>query len=76
MKNRHFTLIGLIFLVVISSITTLLLSGFSNFLLTGTISGYTNEELLFISKLMASKKILTEKFYGEISEKEIYDGAM
>lgn len=76
MKNKHFTLIGLIFLVVITSITTLILSGFSNMFLTGTIYGYTNDEMLFIKKLMASKKILSENFYGEISEEKIYDGAM
>ena len=76
MKNKHFTFIGLIFLVVITSITTLILSGFSNFLFTGSIYGFTNEEMEFISKLMASKKILSENFYGEISDKMIYDGAM
>jgi hypothetical protein len=76
MKNKHFTFIGLIFLVVITSITTLILSGFSNFRLTGSVYGFTNEEMEFISKLMSSKRILSENFYGDISDEQIYDGAM
>jgi len=76
MKNRHFIFIGLIFLVVITSITTLLLSGVSNFLITGKLYGYTSDEMKFINKLMASKEILSKNFYGEISDEEIYDGAM
>lgn len=76
MKNKHITLIGLIFLVVITSITTLLLSGSSNILIMGMVNGYTADEMKFINKLMESKKLLSENFYGEISDEKIYDGAM
>lgn len=76
MKNKHFILIGLVFLVVITSITTLLLSGVSNLWLTGKFAGYSAEEMLFISKLMRSKEILSKNFYGEVSDDVIYDGAM
>lgn len=76
MKNKQITLIGLIFLVVITSITTLLLSGSSNILLMGMVNGYTADEMKFINKLMESKKLLSENFYGEISDEKIYDGAM
>ena len=60
MKNKRITLIGLIFLVVITSITTLLLSGVSNIWLTGNVYGYTDDEMKFINKLMASKEILSK----------------
>ncbi len=76
MKNKHITLIGLIFLVVITSIITLLLSGSSNILIMGMVNGYTADEMKFINKLMESKKLLSENFYGEISDEKIYDGAM
>lgn len=76
MKNKRITLIGLIFLVVITSITTLLLSGFSNIWFTGKVYGYTDDEMRFINKLMASKELLSENFYGEITDEKIYDGAM
>ena len=76
MKNKRITLIGLIFLVVITSITTLLLSGVSNIWLTGKVYGYTADEMKFINKLMASKEILSKNFYGEITDEKIYDGAM
>lgn len=76
MKNKRITLIGLIFLVVITSITTLLLSGISNVWLMGKVSGYTADEMKFINKLMASKELLSENFYGEITDEMIYDGAM
>lgn len=76
MKNKRITLIGLIFLVVITSITTLLLSGVSNIWFTGKVYGYTADEMKFINKLMASKELLSENFYGEITDEKIYDGAM
>lgn len=76
MKNKRITLIGLIFLVVITSITTLLLSGISNIWLTGSVYGYTADEMKFINKLMASKKLLSENFYGDVTDEKIYDGAM
>ncbi len=76
MKNKRITLIGLIFLVVITSITTLLLSGISNIWLTGKVYGYTADEMKFINKLMASKELLSENFYGEVTDEKIYDGAM
>lgn len=76
MKNKRITLIGLIFLVVITSITTLLLSGASNIWFTGKVYGYTADEMKFINKLMASKELLSENFYGEITDEKIYDGAM
>ena len=76
MKNKRITLIGLIFLVVITSITTLLLSGISNIWLTGSVYGYTADEMKFINKLMASKKLLSENFYGNVTDEKIYDGAM
>ena len=75
-KNKLSIFIGLIFLVVITVITTLLFSGLGNLIFTGNINGYTFEELTFIKKIMDSKDVLMERFYEGISEKELYDGAM
>jgi len=63
MKNsRASVFIGMIFLVVITVITTLIFSGFGNLVLTGSIEGYTLKELAFIRKIMGSKEVLLEKF--------------
>jgi len=75
-NNRVSIFIGLIFLVVITSITTLLFSGLGNLVFTGAISGYTSEELAFVKKIMDSKKVLMDKFYADVSEDELFDGAM
>jgi len=75
-NNRVSIFIGLIFLVVITIITTLLFSGASNLVLTGSVYGYTKEELSFIKKIMNSKDVLVDNFYSEISEDALYDGAM
>lgn len=77
MKNNRFSIfIGLIFLVVITSITTLIFSGMGNLALTGDIKGYSLQELAFIRKIMDSKEVLMQKFYSDISEEDLYDGAM
>ena len=51
-NNRVSIFIGLISLVVITIITTLIFSGLGNFVLTGSIEGYTIEEMAFIKKIM------------------------
>ena len=77
MKNNRFSIfIGLIFLVVITVITTLLFSSMGNFILLGNMNGYTSKDLAFIRKIIESKNVLTEKFYENISEDELFDGAM
>jgi len=77
MKNNRVSIfIGMIFLVVITIITTLIFSGLGNLVLTGSFKGYSLEELVFVRKMMGSKKILLEKFYDDISEEDLYDGAM
>ena len=75
-NNRVSIFIGMIFLVVITSITTLIFSGMGNLILTGTVEGYDLKDLAFIRKIMASKDLLSEKFYDGITEEELYDGAM
>lgn len=77
MKNNRFSVfIGLIFLVVITVITTLLFSSMGNFILLGNMNGYTSKDIAFIRKIIESKNVLTEKFYENISEDELFDGAM
>lgn len=77
MKNNKFSIfISLICLVVITVITTLIFSGAGNFALTGSIQGYTYEELAFIRKIMESKDVLMEEFYEGVSEEDLFDGAM
>lgn len=77
MKNNKVSIfIGLVFLVVITSITTLIFSGATNLLVTGAIEGYTTEDLAFVKKIIAAKNVLKDNFYEEISENELYDGAM
>lgn len=75
-NNRTSIFIGMIFLVIVTNFSALVFSGFGNFILTGTISGYSSEDLAFIKKIMTSKDVLKEKFYEDISDEELYDGAM
>ena len=75
-NNRLSVFIGLIFLVVITVITTLLFSSMGNFILLGNMSGYTSNDIAFIRKIIESKNVLTDKFYENISEEELFDGAM
>ena len=72
-NNKVSIFIGLIFLVVITSITTLLFSGLGNLVFAGAIGGYTSEEMAFIKKIMDSKKVLMDQFYSGLSEDELYD---
>ncbi len=77
MKNNRLSIfIGMVSLVVITIISTLIFSGLGNFVLTGSIKGYSLEELAFIKKIMSSKDLLLDNFYSEISEEDLYDGAM
>ncbi len=77
MKNNRISIFfGLVFLVVITIITTLIFSGINNFALTGSINGYSKEEMAFIQKIMSSKDVLINKFYDDVSEEKLYDGAM
>lgn len=77
MKNNKISVfMGLIFLVVITIITTLLFSGGSNLILTGSVYGYSQEEMAFIKKIMGSKDVLMEKFYEGVSEEDLFEGAM
>lgn len=77
MKNNKVSIfIGLIFLVVITSITTLIFSGGFNLVLTGAIEGYSTEDLAFVKKIITAKNVLKDKFYEEISENDLYEGAM
>ena len=77
MKNNRFSVfIGLVFLVVITVITTLFFSSMGNFVLLGNMKGYTTKDIAFIRKIIESKNVLTERFYENISEDELFDGAM
>jgi len=74
MKNNKVGIfIGMCFLVIISSVTTLI---FGNLIFTGTITGYSASELNFINKIMFSKNIIAERFYENIDEETLFDGAM
>jgi len=75
-NNRVGIFIGMCFLVIISVATTLIFSGLGNLILTGTINGYSASDLAFIKKIMLSKDVLTEKFYENIDEETLFDGAM
>lgn len=73
MKNRRYAFIGLIFLVIMTSITTAISLGALD-ILPGL--GYTKEDVEFFKKFLAYKKVLTESYYEEIDSKNLYDGAM
>lgn len=75
MNSKRFILIGLVFLVVITSITTFIFSqGIYN--LGGIIPGiYSAEELAFFKKFIASKDLIKAQYYKEVEDSLIYDGA-
>lgn len=75
-NNKNYTFLGLIFLVVITSITTFLLSGFGSLLLTGSLGGLSLEDANFVRKLLASKHLLESKYYENVTEEDLTDGAM
>jgi len=75
-NNRNYICLGLIFLVVITSITTFLLSGIGTLLLTGSLSGLSLSDVNFVRKLLASKELLENKYYENVTEQDLMDGAM
>lgn len=75
-NNRNYTFLGLIFLVVITSITTFLLSGIGSLFLTGTLGGVSLSDVNFIRKLLASKALLESEYYENVTEQDLIDGAM
>jgi len=75
-NNKNYTCLGLIFLVVITSITTLLLSGFGSLILTGSLGGISYEDVNFVRKLLASKNLLESEYYENVTEQDLIDGAM
>ena len=75
-NSKNYTCLGLIFLVVITSITTLLLSGFGSLILTGSLGGISYEDVNFVRKLLASKNLLESEYYENITEQDLIDGAM
>ena len=76
MNNRRYALIGLIFLVVITSATTAISLGALEIFPELRLSLYSKEDLEFFEKFVAYKKLLTESYYEEIDSKNLYDGAM
>ena len=75
-NNKNYTCLGLIFLVVITSITTFLLSGLGSLFLTGGLGGISIEDAVFVRKILASKKLLESEYYENITEQDLMDGAM
>lgn len=75
-NNKNYTCLGLIFLVVITSITTFLLSGLGSLFLTGSLGVVSLEDANFIRKLLASKELLENKYYENVTEQDLMDGAM
>jgi len=76
LNNRRYALIGLIFLVMITSITTAISLGYLNVFPELRISGYTKEDWEFFEKFLAYKNVLNETYYEEIDSEKLYDGAL
>ena len=75
MNNKGFAFLGLIFLVVITSITTLLFSQVIYDVWGITLGGYTREEIAFFNKFVASKDLIKETYYKDVEDDVLYDGA-
>jgi len=76
LNNRRYAAIGLIFLVIITSVTTAISLGYLDILPELRISGYTKEDWEFFEKFLAYKNVLNESYYEEIDNKKLYDGAL
>lgn len=74
-KNRGIAFIGLLFLVVTTSVTTLLGAGL--LLTSGNIFSITSkEDISFIGKILATKRIMQQEGYTEVKSEDILDGAL
>lgn len=74
-QNRGIAFIGLIFLVITTSVTTLLGAGI---LLTGgnVFSITSTEDISFIGKILATKHIMQQEGYTDVKSEDILDGAL
>lgn len=76
MNNRRYAFLGLIFLVIITVITTAMSLGYLDILPELRLSGYTKEDWEFFEKFLAYKNVLTESYYQDIDNEKIYEGAL
>ena len=74
-QNRGIAFIGLLFLVITTSVTTLLGAGI---LLTGgnIFSITSKEDISFIGKILATKRIMQQEGYTDVKNEDILDGAL
>ena len=74
-QNRGIAFIGLLFLVITTSVTTLLGAGI---LLTGgnIFSITSTEDIGFIGKILATKRIMQQEGYSDVKSEDILDGAL
>jgi len=74
-QNRGIAFIGLIFLVITTSVTTLLGAGI---LLTGgnIFSITSTEDISFIGKILATKRIMQQEGYTDVKNEDILDAAL
>ena len=74
-QNRGIAFIGLLFLVITTSVTTLLGAGI---LLTGgnIFSITSKEDIGFVGKILATKRIMQQEGYNDVKSEDILDGAL
>lgn len=76
MKNRLTVFLGLIFLILISSMLTQIVISNFGFIYNINLGICTQEDMDFFRNFVNSKYILKQTFYKDIDDSELYDGAL
>lgn len=76
MKNRIIVLIGLVYLVFITSFLTQIVISNYGFIYDVNFGLCTTEDMEFFNKFIESKSVLSQTYYKEIDNQKLYDGAL
>ncbi|MBQ7669083.1 MAG: S41 family peptidase [Clostridia bacterium] len=77
-KNRRYAILGLLSLVIMTSITTVIILSAVGLFLTDIpgIGSISKDDIDFFAKFLAYKNLLKETYYEEVDMKKVYDGAL
>ena len=76
MKNKFSVFLGLVFLVFITSFLTQVVISNYGFIYNFDLGIYTSEDISFFNRFINSKYLLKNKFYKEIDNSILYEGAL
>lgn len=76
MKNKFVIFTGLIFLVFVTSFLTQVIISNYGFIYNVNLGICTTEDMEFFNKFINYKFLLNKKYYKEIEEEKLYDGAL